>query len=136
MKLRNILFKITKFFLGILRNRYSKYLLEYRMIFSYLKILKIWLIFKIMISLINSKEKTKKSSFLKLLFKKSKIKLFQAKNNISLIMTKIYNISLSNKIWWKWMSFKVKKELIMLSFNNKCLETMRIFKTSHRHQAL
>ena len=44
MLLSIILFKITKFNLGILMNRYNRYLLAFKMIFNYLKVFKNWLI--------------------------------------------------------------------------------------------
>ena len=135
MNLKSSYYKLTKFLPGILTNRYNKYLLEFQMIFNCHRVSMNWLIFKITI-FNNSKEKTLSNNSHKLFFKVFKIRLYQAKINISLTTVKTFTISLSKKIWLKWTNIKVKKESIMLSYNNKYYVIMKKSKTSHKHPVL
>ena len=100
MLLSIILFKITKFNLGILMNRYNRYLQAFKMIFNYLKVYKNWLIEPIMSQKDNNIiEKVQSSRFHRLSSMEYKINSIQAKSSINKNMTIIYSIyKISNKI--------------------------------------
>lgn len=102
MLLSIISYKITKFNLGILMNRYNKYLLAFKMIFNCLKAFKNWLIEPTMNMQDNIKERVLNSKSHRHSSMESKIRLIQVKISINKNISIIYTIlKISNKIWWK-----------------------------------
>jgi hypothetical protein len=112
-----IIYKITKFNLGILVNRYNRYLLAFKMIFNCLKVFKNWLIEQVMTLRDNIKGRVLINKFHKHFFMEFRIKFIRVKisiNNMTIIYT---TLKISNRIWSKWKDSLEKS--ITHSFNSR-----------------